>query len=226
MIAALKSSQFADVELDGSCCIALLEAKHRALAILHDCPQVLPAATQLFNQLTALPEASDLIYRQAGPEEWLACSIKALIEADAGAADRSGHLERYAAKALEHAGRILKHQQGLQDGYEAGHEKGHEQGHEQGHEHGHEAGVKDGYKGGYQQHVVETVAARDANLQKAEKAKSDKGSVTRRNVLDCYNQLFAERGNVRGIHAEIGRRVGVSRQRVVQIMEEKRKLPR
>jgi len=118
VIAALMSSKFADVKLDGSCCVALLEAKHRALAILHDCPQVMPATTQLFNQLTALPDASDLIYRQAGPEEWLACAIKALIEVDAGAADRSGHLERYAAKALEHAGQILKHQQSLQDGYQ------------------------------------------------------------------------------------------------------------
>ncbi len=118
MTPTLMSCKFTDFELDGSCCIALLEAKHRALAILHDCPQVLPAATQLFNQLTVLPEASDMIYRQASPEEWLACAIKALIEADSATADRSGHLERYAAKALEHAGRILKHQQGLQDGYQ------------------------------------------------------------------------------------------------------------
>jgi hypothetical protein len=118
MIQTLQTLQFADVELDGNCFSALIEAKRRALAILHDCPHILPATTQLFNQLTSLPDANDLTSRPAGPEEWLACAIKALIEADSATADRSIYLERYAAKALEHAGRTLKHQQGLQDGYQ------------------------------------------------------------------------------------------------------------
>ncbi len=118
MIPTLQAVQFTDVEIDGGCCSALIEAKHRALAILHDCQHILPATTQLFYQLTSLPDANDLIFRQTGPDEWLACAIKALIDADSATADQSNHLERYAAKALEHAGRILKHQQGLQDGYQ------------------------------------------------------------------------------------------------------------
>ena len=200
MIPALRSTQFADVELDGSCCVALLDAKHRALAILHDCPQVLPNTIQLFNQLTALPDANDLTYRQASPEEWLACAIKALIDADTAAANRSGHLERYAAKALEHAGRILKHQQGLQDGYQEGHHVGHTD--------------------GYQEHVAQATATLEKNLQKAEAAKQAKGEASRELIIKCYETVRSERGNQRGNRAEVARRLKISPARVSQVLVE------
>jgi hypothetical protein len=202
MIPALMSSQFAAVDLDGSCCIALLEAKHRALAILHDCPHTVKATTQHFNKLTTLPDAADLIFRQAGPEEWLACSIKALIDADSATVDRSGQLERYAAKALEQAGRTLKSQQSLQDGYQVGHDIGHE--------------------GGYQEHVEQAATELETHRQKAEKAKAAKGEKTRQAVIECHGRLVREKGLFTGIDKAVAKEVGVSASMVSKILNKKK----
>lgn len=194
MTDTLRFCEFSSNKLEGECCSALIDAKWRTLAILHDCQDMMPATTQIFNQLAALPDVNDLKYRQAEPEEWLACAVKALIEADVAEADHAVKLERYVATALEHAGRILKHKQGLQVGQ----------------------------KEGYQKHVVETTAERAKNLQKAEVAKTKKGKATRQAIIQCHEKLLQVNGNFHGLDAAVAKEVGVSPQRVSQVMGGKR----
>lgn len=190
MIPALESCDFQDGYHGGSCA-GLIKAKYRALAIMHDCQGVLPATTQIFNQLSALPDPSDMECRQASSEEWLAAAIKAIIDAAAAAdADRGAQLERYAASALEHAGRILKLQQGHQEGEQAGHQK----------------------------HVTEVADQRKASIKKAGEANADKGKETRQAIINCYNEVRKEKGNFHGIYKEVASRVGVTPQRVTQVI--------
>ncbi len=118
MIPSLQNCSYTNPEIDPAAVVALIDSKRRALAIFHDCPQVLSIAVTQFNALTKLPDLDQLKFDSPTPAIWLASAVKALIEADGQAAGSGIHLERYAATALEHAGRILKHEQGLQDGYQ------------------------------------------------------------------------------------------------------------
>ncbi len=117
MIPTLQKCSYANLELDPAAVIALNGSKHRALAILHDCPQVVPDTISHLNSLATLPDVGRLKFDQPSAAVWLASAVKALIEANGPTAGSGIDLERYAAIALEHAGRILKHAQGLQDGY-------------------------------------------------------------------------------------------------------------
>lgn len=119
MINSLNNVSFNSIDLDSSCVVGLLKAKWKALAILHDCPNVKANTIRHFNQLSILPDLGELEYSQPDEIVWLACAIKAIIEADTSSPNLGGHLERYAHTGLEHAGRILKYTQGIEQGAKA-----------------------------------------------------------------------------------------------------------
>ena len=118
MINSLNNLSFDSLDLDPSCVVELLKAKRKALAILHDCPDVITGTNKHFNQLSVLTDLGELEYTQPDEKVWLACAIKALIEADT-TPNQGLHLERYAHTGLDHAGRILKYNQGIEQGAEA-----------------------------------------------------------------------------------------------------------
>ncbi len=118
MIPSLQNCTYTNPELDAAAVVALLASKHRALAILHDCPHVVTEAVSHFNSLASLPDVASPTFDRSRPADWIAAAVKALIEADSPLAGSGINLERYAATALENAGGILKHEQGLQDGYQ------------------------------------------------------------------------------------------------------------
>lgn len=190
MIPALSACKFSSDKIEGHCCSGLIRSTQEALAIFHACPAVLPATIQIFTRLSVLPDLNEMLYDQPEPEAWLACAVKALIEAGVAAADHAVQLERYAATALGHAGRILKHRQGQAKGY--------------------------------QEHATETTAERAMNLQKAEVAKASKGEATRQAIIQCHQKLLQEKGIVHGLDAAVAKEVGVTPQRVSQVMSGKR----
>ncbi len=192
MIPLLRSLTFRTT-IHADCHLGLTAARMRALAILNDFPNIATTVAQFHGQLLTLPDINELNYRQAGAEEWMASAIRVLQEADSASADDAAMLERYVLAALEHAGRILMHQRGIQSGTQKG----------------------------YAQHQEETIAEREASRQKAEAAKAIKGAATRKAINDCFEETLRKKGNFRGIAEEVAKTVGVTPARVSQVRKGK-----
>ncbi len=189
----LENLDFPDITF-GDSCVGLIRAKHRALAIMGDCEAAAREATAKYNRMGSLPNMNDLEAIPQSAPVWLAVAGKALVGANE---DNAAMSERYAVRALEHAGRMLKLQHGVAKG------------------------VAKGVAQGKAQSAREVAEKGAVNRRGAEIAKREKGDTTRKKISAL--DLEWKKAGLKFTHKDIAREVGVDRSTVTKCLNEKQK---